>query len=146
MSVFELLEQPFNVVHEMYRLVYLKGVAQKKKEEEEQKRKAEQEEADRRAHEEEVRGNVPVFATKTEVLGKKDQAPPQEEETKANKMSPAAEAAYRAEIERRAREDKEPPKLQPIQQPNTVSEAERNPAVQQMIAGQMQDVLEEVMS
>ena len=87
MSVFELLEQPFNVVHEMYRLVYLKGVAQKKKEEEEQKRKAEQEEADRRAHEEEVRGNVPAFATKTEVLGKKDQAPPQEEETKAIKTT-----------------------------------------------------------
>ena len=151
MSVFELLEQPFNVVHEMYRLVYLKNLAQKQKEELEKKEKEEKEKEERKAREEQIRGNTPAFATKNEVLGRKDQVPPSNE-VKATQNSPAAEAAYKKELERRAKEGTlevgkkiSTQKSKPKHTPNSL-EALSNPVVQQMSAGQLQDILEEVIS
>lgn len=150
MSVFELLEQPFNVVHEMYRLVYLKNLAQKQKEELERKEKEEKEKEEKRAREEQIRSNTPAFATKNEVLGRKDQVPPSNE-VKATQNSPAVEAAYKKELERRAKEgtlevgNQTTKKNNPTYTPNSL-EALSNPVVQQMSAGQLQDILEEVIS
>jgi hypothetical protein len=71
------MDQPFNVVHEMYRLVYLKSLAQRKKDEEEKAKAEEKKKQEQEERREKLRTNVPAFATKSAVLG----TPPQNEET-----------------------------------------------------------------
>lgn len=86
MSLFELLDQPFNVVHELYRIVYLKSKLQKEKDEREKLEAEEKARQEALAHREQIRNNVPAFATKNEVL---KQTPPQNKPENIDKHDPS---------------------------------------------------------
>lgn len=120
MSIFELLEQPFNVVHEMYRLVFLKNKLQKEKEEKEKLEAEEKKKQQIEAHNEQLRNNIPAFATKSHVLGNK-QTPPQSKEEKSS-----------ADNARKENSSTSTPLSESV--------------VNQMISKDMEDALEEVLS
>lgn len=120
MSIFELLEQPFNVVHEMYRLVFLKNKLQKEKEEKEKLEAEEKKKQQIEAHNEQLRNNVPVFATKSHVLGNKQTPPQNKEEKPSTDNTP------------RGNESTNTPLSESV--------------VNQMISKDMEDALEEVLS
>lgn len=121
MSVFELFNQPFNVVHEMYRLVFLKNKYQKEKEEKEKAEAEAKAKQEQKAHEEQLRNNVPAFATKSYVLGK-EQTPPQSKTEQPDK-APTKETKN-----------------------SSTSTPMSDAVVAQMVASDMQATLEEVIS
>ena len=118
-SIFQLLEQPFNVVHELYRLTFLKRKAQKEEEERKRLEAEQKEKLEQQSHRDAVRSNIPAFATKNEVM---KQTPPQ--------------------IEAKS----EDPKVIEQKPMGFNNPTERSNLVGQMISSDMQDILEEVMT
>ena len=73
----DLLGMPFNMVHELHRLAFLKTQAEKERQEEEKKAKEEEARKKQQEHREQVAQNVPVFAQKYENFEPAKQTPPQ---------------------------------------------------------------------
>lgn len=120
MTLFELLDQPFNIVHEMYRLVFLKNKMQREKEERDKLQAEEKAKAEEAARRDQLRRNVPAFATKSEVFG--PQTPPQQTQSEKSTDTP-----------------------KPGTNDSTRS-AVSDSVVSQMISSDMQEALEEVIS
>lgn len=100
----DLLNMPFNMVHELHRLAFLKTQAEKERQEQEEKEKQEKAKKQQQEHREQVAQNVPVFAQKYENFDPAKQTPPQKplapaqaakainERQKASGQDPATQA------------------------------------------------------
>ena len=63
------MNQPFNVVHELYRLVCLKSFAQRDEERAKAEEKKREQEEKRRRHDEAIREATPGFAAEDRIFG-----------------------------------------------------------------------------